>query len=127
MTRRVFDSSAILAIVFDEPGAERAIEILDGGVISSVNYSEALAKMLQKGFIEREAVDGLAAFTFEIVPFDQSQAERTARLRAPTAGKGLGIGDRACLSLAISRSLAAVTTDRSWSEVDIDCEIELIR
>jgi PIN domain nuclease of toxin-antitoxin system len=127
MTARVFDSSAILAIVFDEPGSERAIEMLDGGLVSTVNYSEALAKMLQKGFIDREAVDGLAAFTFEIVPFDQSQAERTARLRAPTASRGLSIGDRACLSLAISRGLAAVTTDRSWSGLDIDCEIELLR
>lgn len=127
MSARVFDSSAILAIVFDEPGSDRAIEMLEGGIVSAVNYSEALAKMLQKGFIEREARDGLAALTLQIVPFDQSQAEQTARLRAPTAHKGLSIGDRACLSLAMSRDAIAVTTDRSWSDVDVGCEVELIR
>jgi ribonuclease VapC len=127
MTAPVFDSSAVLAIVFDEPGSHRAIELLEGAVISTVNYSEALAKMLEKGFIESEAIDGLAALTLQIVAFDQSQAQQTARLRRPTAGRGLSLGDRACLSLAMSLDTIAVTTDRPWSEFEAICKVELIR
>ena len=32
MSIAVFDSSAVLAIVFDEPGADRAIAMLEGGL-----------------------------------------------------------------------------------------------
>ena len=63
MTVAVFDSSAVLAIVFDEPGADRAQGRLDGGIISSVNYSETLAKMIEKGFTAADAIHGLAALT----------------------------------------------------------------
>ena len=68
MTTAVFDSSAVLAIVFDEPGSERGLELLDGGVISAVNHSEALTKMIEKGFLASEALDGLAATDTDGVP-----------------------------------------------------------
>ena len=127
MSVTVFDASAILAIVFDEPGADRALELLDGGLVSAVNYSEALAKMIEKGFIAEEAVEGLAAMTLQLVTFDKAQAEQTARMRKSTVHKGLSIGDRACLALTASREGVAVTTDRAWSELDIGVKLEMIR
>ena len=127
MTVAVFDSSAVLAIVFDEPGADRAQGRLDGGIISSVNYSETLAKMIEKGFTAADAIDGLAALTLQLVPFDKGQAEDTAQLRKSTVHKGLSIGDRACLALAASRQGMAITTDRIWSDLDVGVEIEVIR
>lgn len=127
MTVAVFDSSAVLAIVFDEPGADRAQGRLDGGIISSVNYSETLAKMIEKGFTAADAIHGLAALTLQLVPFDKGQAEDTAQLRKSTAHKGLSIGDRACLALAASRQGMAITTDRIWSDLDVGVEIQVIR
>lgn len=127
MTVSVFDSSAVLAIVFDEPGADRALERLDGGLISSVNYSEALAKMIQKGFAAADAIEGLAAMTLQLMPFDKAQAEETAQLRESTAHKGLSIGDRACLALAASRQAVAITTDRAWADLALGMQIEIIR
>lgn len=127
MTVFVFDSSAVLAIVFAEPGASRAMELLDGGLISSVNYSEAMAKMIEKGFAAAEAIDGLAALTLQLAPFDKGQAEQAAQLRKSTAHKGLSIGDRACLALTASRQGVAVTTDRIWLDLDLDIRIETLR
>jgi hypothetical protein len=47
----------------------------------------------------------------------------------PIASRGtfLPLGDRACLALARSRALPALTTDRAWRDVDIDVTVEVIR
>jgi len=127
MTTAVFDSSAVLAIVFDEPGSKRGLELLDGGVISAVNHSEALAKMIEKGFLASEALDGLAATTLQVIAFDKMQAEEAAYLRKTTASRGLSIGDRACLALAAARRGVAVTANRAWADLGLPQKIELIR
>lgn len=126
MSIAVFDSSAVLAIVFDEPGADRAIAMLEGGLISAINHSETLAKMVEKGFAPHEAIDGLASLTLQIVPFDRHQAEATAFLRQETAAFGLSLGDRACLALAAGDRIA-VTADRAWARLGLARRIETIR
>ena len=103
------------------------MDLLEGGLISSINYSEALAKMIDKGFGASEAVDGLAAMTLQLIPFDKPLAESAAFLRKPTSHKGLSIADRACLALAISRKGVAITADRVWSELDVDVAVAVIR
>ena len=46
----VLDASAILAILFDERGAERLTdEILDGSVVSTVNLAEVQTKLVKNG------------------------------------------------------------------------------
>lgn len=42
----VFDSSALLAIVFREYGAEAAVQRLSGGIVSAVNASEVIARLV---------------------------------------------------------------------------------
>lgn len=41
------DASVVLAIIFDEPGAEGAFETIRGGMISTVNFSEVLTRCLE--------------------------------------------------------------------------------
>ena len=50
-----------------------------------------------------------------------------AALYPKTAGKGLALGDRACLALAQRLGAPAVTAERAWDKLDIDVEIQLIR
>jgi PIN domain nuclease of toxin-antitoxin system len=49
------------------------------------------------------------------------------QLRELTRRRGLSLGDRACLALAIRENAIAVTADRDWGDLDIGCKIELIR
>lgn len=51
MSKVVLDTSAILAYLFDETGAEQVEPILEAnlGVISSVNYAELASKLVDKG------------------------------------------------------------------------------
>lgn len=49
MSKAVVDASAILAVIFTEPGAEKLTdEILDGSVASTVNLAEVQAKLVKK-------------------------------------------------------------------------------
>ena len=121
----VLDASALLAFLQDERGADN-VE-LSGSLMSTVNYSEALQKALEKGTRIEGLREELELLGLEVVPFDAEHADIAARIHAGTRRLGLSIGDRACLALAKSRGGTAVTTDRAWSEVDEGVNVRLIR
>ena len=45
----VLDASALLAFLQAEPGDEHVADRIDGALISAVNYSEVLKRMIQGG------------------------------------------------------------------------------
>jgi PIN domain nuclease of toxin-antitoxin system len=123
----VLDASAILAIAFKEPGAENALARMSKACVSAVNYSEACAKLIDKGFGCDEAFNWLEALRLDVVAFDRPDATGAASLRSATKLKRISFADRACLALAISRKATAITTDRVWKTLDLGCPVELIR
>ena len=123
----VFDSSALLAIVFREDGAEAAERRLSGGIVSAVNASEVIARLVDYGTSGEDARNALLNFGLEIRPFDTALAVAAGQLRALTREKGLSLGDRACVALAVREQVGVVTADRAWAGLDLDVEIELIR
>ena len=123
----VFDSSALLAIVFREQGAEVAARRLSGGIVSAVNASEVIARLVDFGTSGEDARNELLNFGLEIRPFDTTLAVAAGQLRATTREKGLSLGDRACVALAVREQVAIVTADRAWAGLDLDVEVELIR
>lgn len=128
MSNSVVDSSAVLILVQDEPGAAEAASVVAAGaLISSVNFSEVVAKLADWGITEREIRARLARLVLQIVDFDADQALRAGMLRQVTRAAGLSLGDRACLALAQGRDLPVVTADRSWRSLNIGVEIRLLR
>jgi ribonuclease VapC len=125
--RVVLDASALLAIVFGEPGEERALEIVERGMVSTVNLSEAAAKMNERGLDEGETERLLGALGFDLAAFGEAEAYAAGRLRAATRGAGLSFGDRACLALALREALPVATADRAWTTLDLGVSVELIR
>ena len=123
----VFDSSAVLAVAFEEEGAEAAVRWLSGGIISAVNASEVVARIVDLGASGEEARALLLGFGLEIRPFDAALAVAAGLLRPATCGQGLSLGDRACMALAIREQARVVTADRAWAALDLDVEVELIR
>lgn len=126
---KVFDTSAVLAVVFDEPGAEQAIRWLeeDDALISSVNLAEVLAKLLDKGLSEADVRTISQQLPLQVVPFSAQQARTAAHLRLTTRALGLSLGDRCCLALAQEQPLAqVVTADRLWAGL-AGFDIALIR
>ena len=123
----VFDSSALLAMVFREHGAEVAARRLSGGIVSAVNASEVVARLVDFGTSGVDARNTLLNFGLEIRPFDTVLAVAAGQLRAATREKGLSLGDRACVALAIREQAGIVTADRTWAGLGLDVEVELIR
>lgn len=123
----VLDSSAILAAVLQEEGASRVDDLIDDSVVLSINASEVVSKLLDKGLDDREVAARYRILRLDVVPFDESLALAAGLLRTATRYKGLSLGDRACLALAIRDNATAVTADRSWAGLDVGCQIEVIR
>ena len=97
MSVAVLDASALLALVQDEPGADRVQDALArGAAMSAVNWAETLSRLAEFG-VTPESVG--------------------ARLRQPTRHLKLSLGDRACLALGRTLGLPVLTTDRAWRGV----------
>lgn len=123
----VVDSSVVLAVLRNEGGAERAAPSLADGHLSSVNAVEVVTRLIDLGYGPDRAATALSRFRLTIVPFDEEQAMLAGRLRADTRHRGLSLGDRACLALAIREEATALTADRNWADLDLPCKVELIR
>lgn len=127
MTIAVLDASAVLAVYFDEPGAEPVRAALPGGLLSSVNYTEVIGKCLDKGETIGTVLRNLATMGLTLVAHDAGLARRAGEFRPITKTKGLSLADRACLALAERERLPVLTADRTWRSLDIGVDIRLIR
>ena len=123
----VLDSSAILAFLFNEAGGDKASSLFRTAMVSSVNLAEIISKQIDKGLPPDLAALRCDGLNLDVMPFDHELARLAGTLRADTKHKGLSLGDRACLALAIREDLVAVTADRNWANLDVGCKIELIR
>ncbi len=127
MSRAVLDSSAILAVLRSEAGAE----IVDGyrgdALVSAVNIAEVASKLAEQGMPQEQRHYVLALMDLDVVSFDDVQALASGSIGRSTRCLGLSLGDRACLQLAALRGLPAVTADRAWGELDVGVEVRVIR
>ena len=125
------DTSAVLAVIFGEDGAERAVDHLEpgAGLISAVNLAEVATQLIENDYSDDDARTTLDDLITLVRPLDTSVAVLTGLLRRQTRARGLSLGDRACLALARTEGCPAVTADRNWRDIAeaAQVEIELIR
>jgi ribonuclease VapC len=127
MAEAVLDSSALLALIYAEPGADVVRAALPQAVISAVNYAEVATKLLEMGFSEAQMQDFLWRSSCEVMDATAGQAIQAGLLRASTRHRGLSLGDRFCLALARDLDLPVLTADQAWRDLDLGVEITLIR
>lgn len=127
MSAAVLDASALLALLFAEPGAEQVAEaIASGAVASTVNLSEVAAVLSRRGRDARRLI-GSVTDQIEVSVFEVSDALAAAELIKPTSSAGLSLGDRTCLALAARLRLPALTADRAWLSVSGPVIVRCIR
>jgi PIN domain nuclease of toxin-antitoxin system len=124
----VYDASALLAVIFSEPGSEVVMDHLGeaGGEISAANLAEVGSKMAERGLTPGQVEKELVLFALTVSPVDEAQAILIAALRMPTMALGLSLGDRCCLALAQTRGATVLTADRSWKKLK-GFDVKLIR
>jgi PIN domain nuclease of toxin-antitoxin system len=115
----VFDSSALLALIFDEVGAAKVEALLagDDSVVGAANLSEVAAKLVDQGLSDAEAQAVLEGLALRVEPLSAEQATAAGRLRRQTRSLGLSLGDRCCLALAQTHDAVVVTADRPWKQL----------
>ncbi|MBV9231718.1 MAG: type II toxin-antitoxin system VapC family toxin [Chloroflexi bacterium] len=127
MRTAVLDASALLALLNSEPGSEQIAQaLINGATISTINFSEVVAKLSEIGMPEAEIHETLDFLGLEISAFDSSCAYQAGLLRPITKHLGLSFGDRSCLALAHDLKLPAFTTDKAWKNLSLDITIQVI-
>ena len=123
----VLDASALLALLQREPGAERVQALLPQSVMSSVNLTEVVSRLVARGAPEAEVRAILSAIQPPVLAYEEDLAIDAGVMHASTRSRGLSLGDRACLALARRLAATALTTDRAWREVDVGAAVEVVR
>lgn len=127
MSGVILDASAVLAVAYEEPGAEVVPVVAEGMSITAVNHAEVVGKLIDDGFDADQARETVHSFGYEVVDFDADLAFRAGLLRRDTRALGLSLGDRACLALAQRAGLPVFTADKRWAELNLGVDIRVIR
>jgi ribonuclease VapC len=114
----LLDSSALLAAIFNETGADTVIPLLDDCSIHAVNLSETFRRILQTGIAPSQAQETLEALELDVIAlFSSREAFAAGRLGSGARKLGLSLGDTVCLSVAAQTGQTILTADRRWSEI----------
>ena len=130
MNRIVLDASALLAVLNQEPGAERLTAqsgLLDNAVISTVNLAEVHSKLVGHGIDRDEAWEAALSPVREVMSLHQRTREIAGGLISQTRSLGLSLGDRACLALGIALNAPVYTADKDWKKLKLGIPIHVIR
>jgi ribonuclease VapC len=123
----ILDSSAVLAVLFGEPGAGRVVGVLRGGVVPAIIYAEILSKLVERGMafcVAQKECDDLGTV---VLPMSQAQAEAAARLTTLGKLSGLSLAERTCIGIALDLDQEVMTADRKWAIVPHGAKVTLIR
>ncbi len=121
------DASALLAFLFHEAGHGQVEPHLSECCMSTVNLAEVIGRFVRDGHDGRMVLRKLSSTQIKFIPFSSEHAALAGTLLKTTYPLGLALGDRACLALALSQAIPALTADRTWLQLDIGVEIKVIR
>jgi ribonuclease VapC len=123
----LLDTSALLALVFREPGMDVVLAALDGCAISAVNQAEVVEVAARRGTDPARAAAWAGELSIPILPFTPPMAARAGAVLAAGRGRGLSLGDAACLGTAGTLGVPVLTADRAWAALDIGIAIRQLR
>lgn len=119
----MLDASAVLAGILGETGHDRLNALMQETdrtcIITTVNASEVLAKLIDLGFTDKQASEALDALALSYMPVDLLLARKAASIRSQTKAIGCSLGDRVCLAGALIVDATTITADRSWKKLTI--------
>ena len=125
--RIVLDSSAVIAFLQGETGADVVGRRLTGAGISAVNAAECVDVIARRGAPMVRAIRAVADLDLVVIPCDWEIAVAAAAIHGETRPWGLSLGDSICLATVRSWGTRALTTDRAWLKVKVGVDIEVVR
>jgi len=127
MNEIILDTSAIVAVINREPGADLVLEVAGGAVVSTLVVAEVVSWLALRNTPAGEVYRTIEDFRLAVEPFHHARAIAAGFLITKTRRRGLSLADRACLTLAIELGLPVMTGDRAWRDIDLGVDVRLIR
>ncbi len=127
MTEVVLDSSAIMAVLRSEPGAEVVAAAIPQAQVSVINEAEVIGVLIRYGASPEGALKSALQLPYRRVDLDARLARRAGMLWRDLRPRGLSLGDRCCLALAEREKLPVLTADQRWADLPLDVEIRMFR
>jgi PIN domain nuclease of toxin-antitoxin system len=129
----VLDASALLALLFDEPGGEKVENLFNQAaeadkpmLIAAVNWAEVLYKMQRKhgakGFEGAQHFE--RTMPLDVAPLDRELAESAAQLKT---AHDLGLADAFAAALAKSKKAELVTADTDFKPLEKEIKINWLK
>jgi PIN domain nuclease of toxin-antitoxin system len=124
----VLDSSAVLALILHERGADRVDAVLPQSVISAATLAEVLTKVVRRGLDLQGGIEKIDGFGLQIHPVEEAHAMLAADIysKAP-AQLDLSLGDRLCIALAMTLRCELLTSDGGMLRYDAGIPIKPFR
>ncbi|MBS0279158.1 MAG: PIN domain-containing protein [Proteobacteria bacterium] len=123
----ILDSSALLAVLLGEPGADAVKATFSEAFISAASLAEILAKAERRGIPSEAAYKVIVNFGIGIIPVDTLQARISARISLAPRELDLSLGDRLCIALAIAMRCDLLTSDGGIRKFEADISIRSFR
>ncbi|WP_055531928.1 type II toxin-antitoxin system VapC family toxin [Streptomyces graminilatus] len=123
----VLDSSAVLAWVFHEEGADFVDELLPEASMSTANFAEVTTVCLRRGYLNppEQLHQDLTALGLRVEPTSVDEAVRAGKLvyesyrdRQHYGGRTLALGDALCIALGERLNRPLVTGDTLWKDLE---------
>ncbi|MGH9417357.1 MAG: PIN domain-containing protein [Terriglobales bacterium] len=127
----VLDSSAVLAALLHEPGAEVVRSLWRGAVLPTIILFECVTQLLRRGLSSGTLADLTEQMRIPVIEWTEELVWQGRDLCPLAWTHGLSLADRACLTTARALGRIALTADRSWQDA-VRCltpavRVELIR
>ena len=124
----ILDASAILALILGERGAEAFTPaLLRRTTASTVNLAEVQTRLVRGGYEPEIAWRDTLSYVAHTFPYTLDQAKIAGNLISETRSRGLSLGDRCCLALAITLNAPVYTTEKIWRGLDVGIPVHVIR
>ncbi|CAL7961915.1 putative PIN domain nuclease [Alphaproteobacteria bacterium] len=123
----VIDSSALLAVIYNEKLVIDAKKYFENSSMSVINATECIIVLNRNGMpieIAKSLLESLIS-KFVICEFDNSN--NITNIKNSNKNLGLSIADCFCLALGQKLELPIVTADKIWAEAKITSEVICIR
>lgn len=126
----VLDASAVMALLQQEPGADRVLQAVSTSVLPMVNLAEVLGKAADRGIDPARHLALFDQWGLALESVQRADVLRSADIRRRETAERrpvLSLADRLCLAVAGRLGVPALTADRAWADIDLGIEVELIR
>ncbi len=123
----LIDSSALLAVIYNERGMEKAQEYFENSYMSVVNAAECFIVLNKNGMPFDIAQNLLESIISKFIPLEYNDAKIIAQIKNTNKDISLSLGDSTCIAIGNKLDLQIITADKAWLQVQSKSKIICIR